>query len=122
VLLPIVPQVAVQVEAALAVNCRVPLTAIVGLVGEIVSAVVPPVPESDTFCGLLVAESVKFNVAVRAPAAVGLKTIDAVQFPAAPRLAPQVLLAMLKSPALVPDIATLLIVIEELRPLESVAV
>jgi hypothetical protein len=122
VLLPIVPQVAVQVAPALAVNCTVPLTVTVGFVGEMVSVVVPPAPESETFCGLFVAESVKLNVAVRVPVAVGLKTMDAVQFAEAARLVPQVLLAMLKSPAFAPEIATLLIVIEVLRPFESVAV
>jgi hypothetical protein len=61
-------------------------------------------------------------VAVRVPAAVGLKTMDAAQFAEAARLVPQVLLAMLKSAAFVPEIAMLLIVIEDVRPFESVAV
>ena len=69
-----------------------------------------------------VAESVKLNIAVRVPVDVGVKTIDAVQFAEVARLVPQVWLAMLKSPAFVPEIATLLIVIDELRPLERVAV
>jgi len=122
VLLPIVPHVAVHVAAALAVNCTVPFTATVGFVGEMLNAVVEPVPERETFCGLLVAESTKLNVAVRVPAAVGLKTMDAAQLAEAARLVPQVLLAMLKSAAFVPEIAMLLIVIEDVRPFESVAV
>jgi hypothetical protein len=122
VLLPIVPQVAVHVALALAVNCSVPFTVTDGLVGEMVNAVVEPVPESETFCGLFVAESVKLSVADRAPDAVGLKMTDAVQFAPAGRLVPQDLAAMLKSPALVPDSATLLIVIEELNPFDRVAV
>ena len=69
----------------------------------------------------MVAESVKVSVALRAPLAVGLNTIDAVHVPAAARLAPHVLLATLKSPAFVPEIATLLIVIEVLCPFDSVA-
>ena len=47
-------------------------------------------PERATVCGLFVAESVKLNVAVRVPVAVGLNTTDAVQFPDAARLVPQV--------------------------------
>jgi hypothetical protein len=80
------------------------------------------VPESETFCGLPVAESVKLSVAVREPVAVGLKTIDAVQLVDAARLVPHVLLAMLKSPASEPDIETPLMVIDELDPFDSVAV
>jgi hypothetical protein len=68
----------------------------------------PPLPESETVCGLFVAESVKLSVAVRAPVAVGLKMIDAAQFDEVARLVPHVLLAMEKSPAFVPVIATLL--------------
>jgi hypothetical protein len=47
VLLPIVPQVAVQVDAELAVNCKVPFTLTVGFCGLIVN-VVPPVPFNAT--------------------------------------------------------------------------
>jgi len=94
----------------------------VGVSGEMENAAVEPVPVSDTDCGVLVEESVKPSVAVRVPAAVGLKIIDAVQFDAAARLVPHVLLATLKSPAFVPDIATLLIVIEEVNPFDSVAI
>lgn len=120
-MLPIVPQVAVQVDGALAVNCNVPFTATVGFNGEIVNVVDVPEPESATLCGLPVAESAKLSVALRVPAAVGLKTTDAVQFAEAARLAPHVFAEMLKSVAFVPEIATLLIVIEELCPFDSFA-
>jgi hypothetical protein len=83
---------------------------------------VAPVPLSATACGLFVAESVKLSVALLAPLAVGLNTIEAEQEAAAARLVPHVLLAMLKSPALVPETATLLIVIEELVPFDKVTV
>ncbi|HEY1580288.1 MAG TPA: hypothetical protein VGF82_24755 [Terracidiphilus sp.] len=79
-----------------------------------------PVPVRATACGLPVAESVKLSVAVRDPAAVGLNTTEAEQLPDAARLVVQVLLAMLKSAALVPEIATELIVIDELVPFVSV--
>jgi hypothetical protein len=71
-----------------------------------------PVPDSATDCGLLLAESVKRSVAVRVPAALGLNTILAVQLPEAARLVPHVLLEIVKSAAFVPEIATLLIVID----------
>jgi hypothetical protein len=83
---------------------------------------VAPVPLSATDCGLFVAESVKLSVAVLAPLAIGLNTIEAEQELAVTRLVPQVLLAMLKSPAFVPDIVTLLIVIDELEPFDRVTV
>jgi hypothetical protein len=46
--------------------------------------------------------------------------MEAEQVPAAARLVPQVLLEILKSPAFVPEMATLLIVIEVLCPFDSV--
>ena len=113
-LLPIVPQLAVQLDGALAVNCNVLLTATVGFRGEIVSVEEVPLPESATTCGLFAAESVKLRVALRVPQAVGLNTTEATQLADAARLVPQVLLLRLKSGALVPVIAMLLIVIEEL--------
>jgi len=94
----------------------------VGLTVAVPPEVVTPVPAKATFCGLLVAESVKLKVALRAPAAAGLNAMDAVQESEAARLVLHVLLAMLKSPAFVPDIATLLNVIEELSPFDRVAV
>ena len=60
------------------------------------------------------------SVAARAPLAVGINTIEAEQLPAAARLVPQVLLEIAKSPAFVPEMATLLIVIEMLCAFDSV--
>ena len=69
----------------------------------------------------MLAESVKLSVAERVPAVVGLNMIFAVQLADAPRLEPQVLLKIAKSPALVPVIATLLIVIAAVPLFVSVA-
>lgn len=80
----------------------------------------PPVPVNATVCGLPVPESVKLSVALRAPDAAGLKITEAEQLADAATLVPQVLLEMLKSPASVPPIATLLSVTEELVPFVSV--
>ena len=51
-----------------------------------------PVPVSDTFCGLLEAESVSVSVPVRVPAPVGVKVTLMVQLTPAARLLPQLLL------------------------------
>ena len=58
-------------------------------------------------------------MAVRVPAAVGLKRIVAEQLADAARLAPHVLLEIVKSAALVPEIAMLLMVIVAAVPLWS---
>ena len=68
----------------------------------------------------MLAESVKLKVAVRVPVANGLKWMVVVQLALAARLDPQVLLAIVKSAALVPEIATLLMVIEAEPPLVNV--
>ena len=81
---------------------------------------VAPVPESATFCGLLLALSVKPSVADRAPDAPGLNVIDTVQLAELPRLLPQVVLFE-KSPAFVPVIVMLLIVIDDPSPFVNVA-
>ena len=52
----------------------------------------PPVPESDTVCGLLGSESVSVSVPVRVPVAVGVKLTFTVQLPPAATVAPQSLL------------------------------
>ena len=52
----------------------------------------PPVPESDTVCGLLGSESVSVRVPLRVPVAVGVKVTFTVQLPPAATLAPQSLL------------------------------
>jgi hypothetical protein len=116
------PHVVDQVTDALAVNCCVPIAC--SETDEGVTVNCPAVttdPDSATVCGLFVAESVKLNVAVRVPVAVGLNTTEAAQFPAAARLVPHVLLEMLKSPAFVPLIATLEIVTDALVLFDSVA-
>jgi hypothetical protein len=79
-----------------------------------------PVPDSETFCGLVLDVSVKANVAVRVPAAVGLNRIVAVQLPAAARLPPQVLLPMMKSLIFVPETAMLLMLIDPVPLLVNV--
>lgn len=110
VVLPIVPHVAVQFAVRLAENCTVPLIPTVGLCGDIAIGGVP-VPVSEAFCGLELEVSVKANVAVRVPVAIGLNAIVAVQVPDAARLVPQVLLEMLKSLPFVPEIPMLLMLI-----------
>ena len=77
-------------------------------------------PERATVCGLFVAESVKLNVAVRVPVAVGVNTTEAAQFAPAARLLPHVWLEMLKSLAFAPLMATLDIVADTPLPFESV--
>jgi hypothetical protein len=109
--LPIVPQLAAHVAAALAVNCRVPFTANVGFCGDRVNPDVP-VPESATDCGLPLAESANRRIALRAPAVVGAKMMFALQLADGAREVPQVLLKIRKSPGFVPAKAMLLIVIE----------
>jgi hypothetical protein len=47
----------------------------------------PPVPLSDTVCGLLFAESLKVNVPDRAPAALGVNVTDTAQLAPAARVA-----------------------------------
>ena len=62
-----------------------------------------PVPVSDTFCGLLEAESVRVSVPVRVPPAVGVKVTLTVQLAPAARLLPQLLLCE-KSPLVVMEL------------------
>ena len=111
-MLPIVPQLAVHVAAALAVNCNVPFMATVGFCGDMVNPDAPPFPETATDCGLPLAESVNRRIALRAPAAVGAKMTFAVQLADAASVGPQVLLKIRKSPGFVPANPMLLIVIE----------
>ena len=80
-----------------------------------------PRPESATVCGLGLAESLKFNVAVRVPLAVGLNVMFAVQLADAAKLDPHVFEKILKSPAFVPESVMLLIVIVLLPLFVSVA-
>jgi hypothetical protein len=80
-----------------------------------------PDPESATVCGLLLAVSVKVRVAERVPDADGLKTTAAAQLEDLTRVEPHVLLDMVKSAALAPEMAMLLIEMDELVPLDNVA-
>lgn len=91
VLDPMVPQLAVHVAAALAVNCSVPLTVTVGFRGLIVNVVLPGAyPVSATVCGLFDAESFNTSIADRFPGAAGANTTFAVQLADAARVDPQV--------------------------------
>ena len=82
--------------------------------------VLPPVPDRDTVCGLLLAESAIVSVADRVPVVVGLNSTDTPQLAEAATLEPQALAEMTKSPGFVPVSETLLMVIDELVPLVSV--
>jgi hypothetical protein len=70
----------------------------------------------------LLAVSVTFKVAARAPDAVGLNTVVIVQLADAARLAPQVFVEIVKSPGFVPLMATLLMVIDAVPTFFSVVV
>jgi hypothetical protein len=116
----IVPHDADQETLAVAENCRASLTTTVGFVGRIENAeAVALDPERATL--LVPAEVVNARVAVKLPAAVGLKTRLAEQLAAAARLAPQVLVEIAKTAAFVPEMATLLIVMAAVVPLLRVA-
>ena len=117
------PHDADQETLAVAENCRASLTTTVGFVGRIENAAdTALVPERDTFCGLLPAVSVNARVAIKVPAAVGLKTTFAEQLAAVARLAPHVWLEIANTAALAPVIATLLMVMAADVPLVKVAV
>lgn len=79
------------------------------------------VPESATVCGLPGASSLMLMLAVRVPAAVGVKVTLIVQLPEAATVAPQVVVRA-KSPALVPLTATPLMLRVALPVLVSVTV
>ena len=78
-------------------------------VGDSCAAGLVPVPLSGTVCGLPLALSVTETEAVRAVADVGLKVTLMVQFAAAARVVPHVLVCA-KSPGLAPVIVTAVIV------------
>lgn len=80
-----------------------------------------PRPLSATVCGLLPSESLKFNVAARAPVAVGPKTMLAVQLAAGASVVPQVLLKIEKSLAFAPLKLTLLMLMMVVFPFVNVA-
>jgi hypothetical protein len=60
-----------------------------------------PVPVKATVCGVVSASSLKVNVPLRIPIAVGLKVTLTVQFAPAATVVPQVLALMAKSPLIV---------------------
>jgi hypothetical protein len=68
------------------------------------------------------AESVIVRVAVRVPVAVGVKVTAMLQLDEGARVAPQVLLAIAKSPALAPEMAMLFTVNAAVPPLVNVTV
>jgi hypothetical protein len=76
-----------------AVNCSVPPMAVEELAGvtAILDSAATPCPPSDITCGLPAPSSVKLRVAVRAPAACGVKVNPTAQLVPAPSAAPQVL-------------------------------
>jgi hypothetical protein len=78
----------------------------VRLVAERLAADAVPVPERATACGLPLALSLMVTEAASAPTREGLKVTLIVQFAPAATELPQVLVSA-KSPALVPVIATL---------------
>ena len=88
--------------------------------GEKLTVDEPPVPVRLAVRGLPVALSVMVTVALRVPAAVGLKVTLMVQLAPTARLVPQVLVEA-KSPLLVPVTATLLIASAEPLPFVSVS-
>src|SRR6267378_8711119 len=86
---------ALAVANACAGKVRVP--------GDTLRTTLPPVPVSDTVCGLPEVLSVMVSVPVRVPLAVGVKVTLTVQLVLAARLAPQ-LLVCAKSPlAVMPE-------------------
>lgn len=68
-------------------------------------------PDNPTVCGVGLAESLKFKVAVRVPLVFGAKVMFAVQLAFAARDGPQVFEKMLKSAGFAPESVTLVIVI-----------
>jgi hypothetical protein len=92
------------------------------LLGVTVALTMVPVPDNATVWGLLLALSVKTNVAVRVPVAVGWNTMLAVQLDEAARVAPQKLSTIAKSPASGPDMETPFIGMATGLPLVSVAI
>ena len=91
----------------------------VRLVGDRLAVDPTPVPDTPAVWGLLLALSVTVNVALRDPAAVGVKVTLIVQFPPAATLDPQLLVCP-KSPGLAPVKAMLVMLNAVLVGLESV--
>ena len=87
--------------------------------GDTLAEFVTPVPDRAAVWGLPVALSVTVTAAVRAPVAVGLNVTLMVQLALAARLEPQVVVRA-KSPLLVPVMAILLMVTDEVVPFFTV--
>jgi hypothetical protein len=88
-------------------------------VGDTLAVFVTPVPERAAVWGLPAALSVTVTAAVRDPVVVGLNVTLTVHCAPAARLEPQ-LLVWAKSPLLVPVIAMLLILTDEVVPFFTV--
>lgn len=119
-MLPIEPQDADHAALTVAVNCKLWFTTTLGFNGSIVKAEDVD-PDRETVCGLLAAESVNVSAALLARDAVGVNTTKALQLAKAARVAPHVMLEILKSEAFVPLMATLLILIAVAPPFSNVA-
>ena len=76
-----------------------------------------PVPDNDTVCGLLPAESVKVSVADRGPVDDGLNVTLTLQLPEPARLVPQVFAEIVKSEAFAPVMVMLLMLTAAVPPL-----
>src|SRR5215472_17384493 len=87
---------------------------------DALAGIAPPVPERVTIWGLFVAESAKFRLAVRVPAAVGLKTSVAEQLAPTDKVSPQVVADATKSVAFAPVTVAPPRVIGEELPLDRV--
>jgi len=89
-------------------------------VGDTLAELVTPVPDRAAVWGLPVPLSVTVTAAVRAPVAVGLNVALMAHWAPAARLDPQVFV-WAKSPLLVPVIAMLLILTDEVVPFFKVS-
>jgi hypothetical protein len=92
----------------------------VSVVGDTVALAALPAPDKATVCGLLPAESVKVSVPLRVPVTEGVNVTPTVQVPEPASVAPQVFAEIAKSPAFVPEIAMLEILIDAVPPFVSV--
>lgn len=79
-------------------------------------------PDRATACGLLVAESTKLRLALRPPAALGLKKTVAEQLPFTETVVPQVVPERTKSDALAPPTEMLLTLIGDVIPFDRTMV
>jgi hypothetical protein len=86
------------------------------------TALLVPEPDKATVCGLFPAESVKVSVAVRVPAAAGVNVTLTLQLAEPASVAPHVFAEIAKSPAFVPEMAMLEILIDADPPLVIVTV